>query len=517
MLWFRHRVTAALGSKWPVDAESNSLSGINVLRLMNFRSLMYRVLFTGWLAATLLILSGCSGKKETPGAKGEPREGSQPLVLLVVDDPLLGEAVAREWRGRTEQELTVRNATPAEIASAKRLPGDCVVFPGGLIGQLAERGLIVPLAAEGLDNADFNYRDIFDQLRLREMKWGDKTFAAALGSPQLLLAYRADILEKLQIAPPATWAEYQKAVAKLGDRAVLGELAAPADQPWHATIEPLAEGWAGQLLLARAAAYAMHRDQVSPLFRFDSLAPLVDQPPYVRALEELVAAGKAATIGDQRLTPQAIFAELRDGHCAMALTWAAPEIGSRGAGAHDQKIRFALLPGATQAYRFATKSWENRGEGDDRQVPLLAVSGRMAAVSATTAEPQRAESFVLWLAGREVSEQVGPHSAATTLFRNSQIAASGRWTGSLASEASRQYAEVLAQSLNLPRAFPGLTIPGRAQYLAALDQAVDEALAGKPSAEALAGAAKRWTAITEELGLLEQKRANARSLGQAGP
>src|SRR5947207_5804318 len=112
------------------------------------------------------------------------------------------------------------------------------------------------------------------------------------------------------------------------DRAALGDLAPPADQPWRATMEPLADGWRGQLLLARAAAYAMHRDQVSPLFRFDTMAPLIDQPPYVRALEDLAAAAKAGGYTDQRLTPVEIFAEMRAGHCAMALTWPAADIGA---------------------------------------------------------------------------------------------------------------------------------------------------------------------------------------------
>ena len=211
----------------PADAESNSLLAINVLRLMNFRSLILRVLFAGLLAVALLTATGCPDKTATPAANGRtPAKGSQPLVLLVVDDPHLGEAVAREWRGRTEQELTVHNATAARNRLRQAAAGRCVIFPSGLIGQLAERGLIVPLTTQSLDNADFNYRDIFDQLRLREMKWGDKTLAASLGSPQLLLAYRADILEKLQLSPPATWAEYQKAVAKLSDRAALGESSA---------------------------------------------------------------------------------------------------------------------------------------------------------------------------------------------------------------------------------------------------------------------------------------------------
>jgi ABC-type glycerol-3-phosphate transport system substrate-binding protein len=174
-----------------------------------------------------------------------------------------------------------------------------------------------------------------------------------------------------------------------------------------------------------------------------------------------------------------------------------------------------LLPGGRQGYRFATKTWEDRSAEDDPHVPLLAITGRMAAVTSSSADPKRAQGFVVWLSSREASSQVGPHSAATTLFRKSQMAGAGRWTSGLTDDAARQYAEVLSQTLSLPRAFPGLRLPGRLEYLAALDNAVRQAAGGeKPAAEALAEAAKRWQEITEKLGIKEQRRANARSLGQ---
>jgi ABC-type glycerol-3-phosphate transport system substrate-binding protein len=139
----------------------------------------------------------------------------------------------------------------------------------------------------------------------------------------------------------------------------------------------------------------------------------------------------------------------------------------------------------------------------------------MAAVTSSSADPRRAQGFVVWLTSREASSQVGPHSAATTLFRKSQTAGAVRWTGGLADDAARQYAEVLSQTLSLPRAFPGLRLPGRLDYLAALDKAVRQAVRGeKPAAEALAEAAKSWQETTDELGLQQQRRANARSLGQ---
>src|SRR5262249_44809843 len=128
---------------------------------------------------------------------------------------------------------------------------------------------------------------------------------------------------------------------------------------------------------------------------------------------------------------------------------------------------------------------------------------------------RRVQGFVVWLAGSEVSQQVAPHSSAATLFRQSQIASAARWTGSLGPAASRSYAEALAQTLTLPRTLMNVVLPGRADYLAALDRAVQARLSGeKTSAAALSEAANRWREITASLGAENQRHANARSLGQ---
>jgi hypothetical protein len=118
------------------------------------------------------------------------------------------------------------------------------------------------------------------------------------------------------------------------------------------------------------------------------------------------------------------------------------------------------------------------------------------------------------MAGRDVSARVSSQSQEATLFRQSQIVGSSRWTPQLRADESRQYAETLAAALTAPKAMPGLTIPGRGEYLAALDQAVHDALGGKPAGEALRLAAERWRAITTELGAEAQRHAIAHSLGQ---
>jgi multiple sugar transport system substrate-binding protein len=62
--------------------------------------------------------------------------------------------------------------------------------------------------------------------------------------------------------------------------------------------------------------------------------------------------------------------------------------------------------------------------------------------------------------------------------------------------------------------FVSLRLPGRDEYLAALDAAVAQAVAGdaKP-ADALATAAAKWREITARIGLENQRRALRRDLG----
>src|SRR5205823_4319851 len=129
------------------------------------------------LAATLLLLAGCPDTAAPPNAQKPAARPPQPLTVLVVDDEELEQAIAREWKARTEEDLKIRHITPVEIAISSRLPGDVIIFPSSLIGYLAERSLITPLEPALLEDAEFNYRDIFDQIRLGEMRWGTRTFA----------------------------------------------------------------------------------------------------------------------------------------------------------------------------------------------------------------------------------------------------------------------------------------------------------------------------------------------------
>ncbi|MGH7137488.1 MAG: hypothetical protein ACREHD_17220, partial [Pirellulales bacterium] len=113
------------------------------------------------------------------------------------------------------------------------------------------------------------------------------------------------------------------------------------------------------------------------------------------------------------------------------------------------------------------------------------------------------------------SKRVSTASGATTLFRRSQVESSGEWVDArLGAAGALAYTETVERSLSSADVFGGPRIDGRGRYLAALDQAVRDAVTGKTSSEkALEDAADEWRKITADLGLDRQRAAYRRSLG----
>ena len=211
------------------------------------------------------------------------------LQLVVVDDPAIANAVRGfrdEWNAQTGAEVEVVETTEKQIAAAEPLPGDAVICPAYLLGPLAEAKRLAPVPHSLTRDPNGPWSQTFELLRNQEAVWGNDVYGVPLGSPVLCCYYRADLLAKLHRKPPQTWKEYDE-LARL-----LREEGTTSDGLKHGTVEPLARGWAGIVLLARAAAYAKERDNYTTLFDEKTLEPAIAGPPFVRALEELVAAAK---------------------------------------------------------------------------------------------------------------------------------------------------------------------------------------------------------------------------------
>ena len=478
----------------------------------------------------LLLLAGCPRPESVSDEKtaARPLEGMQ-LRLAVVDDPYLASAVRRvtgEWNAQTGSELQIEELTEKDLVDADALPADAVLCASHLLGELAERQRLAPVPARILRDAEWG--GIFELLKLREAAHGDRIMAVPFGSPVFCCYYRPDLLEKLGRRPPRTWAEYQELAELLEGRGERGEGQPTKNSPlplgegqgvraWCGAIEPLAPGWAGLVLLARAAPYAKHRDNYSTLFNIETMEPLVAGPPFVQALEELVAATEFGPADPFRYTPSEARTAFWSGRCGMALSWptAAEEWEEIiGLGTRSIPVGFCELPGSRRVFNLGSRVWDTRD--DDPRVPLLAIAGRLGVVNnAKSAKTDAAFQLLLWLSDSRMSSQISATSPATTLFRRSNLKSPSQWVENLVTPlAAVQYGDTTEAALNHEQWLGALRIPGRAEYLAVVDEAVAAAVRGEQSPlDALLQADKKWREITDRLGLDRQRAAYRHSLG----
>jgi ABC-type glycerol-3-phosphate transport system substrate-binding protein len=341
-----------------------------------------------------------------------------------------------------------------------------------------------------------------------------------------VLMYRSDLFELYGKQPPRTWEEYQQLADFFQSATQLRKQAATKQslssnpglaEPWSATLEPLADGWASRLLLARAAAYAKHRDYVSVLFDRETMEPLIAGPAFVRALTELTAAAKAEHENAKSLTPEETFGQFLAGHAAMAITWpsAAAETQSTSEKSDSKiSIAFAALPGSTTAYNLRRGNWEPRRDDEAISIPVHMISGRVGSVCHGTDSAEAAFHLLVWLSGNKFSSDILPASSATTMFRHSQLDDPRPWVGpAIAPTAANEYGQVLIAALRQPEFITVPRIPGESEYMAALDDAVRASSAGKQSPQkSLEEAVVRWKEITGRFGASQQLEAYRRSI-----
>lgn len=484
-------------------------------RLVTGRCWLFGIVALGVLAL------GCT--RDEPAALEVPAtvRAAVEVNLLVVDDPAMSDAIAglaAEWKAQTGGSIAISQTTSAELLAADSLPGavDAVIYPSAELGPLAARDWIAPLPADYAANRELAWSDTFELLQLAETTWGGVPHAVPFGSPVLTCYYRPDLLERIHKRPPQTWQEYHELAEALGRRENLGDAAPAADAPWYAAAEPLAEGWAAGALLARAAAYAKHRDHYSTLFDIETMEPLVAGPAFVRALEELVADAKLGPPNQLELDPAGVRREFFAGRVALAIAW--PGHASAGAeepGVEPPPTAFCELPGARDVYNVSLDTWDKRRADESPRVPLLGLAGRLGSVTRASSQPAAAFQLLAWLSGGQWGPTVSSASPATTLYRRSQIKSPRPWLEARTdAAAAQQYAASVYDALGRQAYLLAPRIPGRAEYLASLDAAVRAAAKGeKAPADALAEAADAWRRITEKLGADSQRKAYRLSLG----
>lgn len=468
-----------------------------------------------------VIKPACAAADVAPGADA--------LRVLTRDTSAIGgpaQRHAQSFEAATGTPVTVTRIPFADLYErimlgfvTGELDADVLLIPAAWLPDIAPFLALAPAEL----TASPACADILPIYRDALMRWRDRWMALTIDGDLHLGTYRRDLFEEpatreafqarygRPLAPPRTWSEYRDIAAFANGRR------APDGTPLAGTLEAYARG--GQriwYLFSHAAAYASHPDHPGGMF-FDpaTLVPAIDNPAWVRALEEFLDLRRFAPADAATLDSEAVRHRFADGRAAMDIDWADTGVlagdprHSRVAG----RIGFFPLPGSQEVWNPATRQWDRLAQ--PRSVTFLAFGGWIGVVPAASRHQDQAWSYLAWFGNPE-------HSAADVLdgssginpYRRSQLADPAPWRRLLGAREGDAYVEVLRTSLAAPELARDLRLPGYRAYVSALEDQLDRVMAGEVSpADGLHAAAQAWEALTDRVGRNAQLRHYRQAMG----
>jgi hypothetical protein len=397
------------------------------------------------------------------------------LRVLVVNDPPLATAINRlrgEWTEREGGTFAAESKPWVDVAAADNIDTDVIVFPMRYLGEMADR--LRPIRESVSGSRLHDIEDLLPLVRQKLGVYGGRSLAFPIGVQVPLVGYYDEWLQPGSAPPPASWQEHHALVSRVGE--------APPVWPARDAID----NWPAIMLLARAAAYACHPRQESPLFDPVSMAPRIAGPPFVRALDEWLNETRSSISASADNTPKGI-------------------------------LHWAELPGTEQVFNQSTGEWEPV-PNISRRVPFLA-GGTLIAVTGTSRNAASAFELAAWLSSSEIVSKIVPAGTVLLPCRRSNLPLADRWIADSTDRGGRaKVAHVVEAALTSDDCLMVPRIPGVDKYLAELANAVEIALRGELSpASALEQGTSRWNDITDGLGRDSQRRAYLNHLGQAAP
>lgn len=394
-----------------------------------------------------------------------------------------------------------------------RIGYDVVIVPSPWLPDLAPYLESVPDWLHATDA----FSDIYPAYRDVMMRWQGAWKAVTIDGDLQIGAYRTDLFADpvhqrafveaygQSLAPPETWEDYRRIAEYFNGRQDRD------GRTLAGTLEAfMAKGQRLWTLGSRAAAYVNHPDRRGAMFFDpDTMIPAIDNPGWVRALSEYVAARAFAPADAAKMDSYEVRTRFVAGHAAMNVDWtdtgvlAADPRVSAVAG----RVGFFVLPGSREAWNPLTKRWDALGH--IRHVPFIAFGGWVAAVPANRERIEDAWRYIAWFGDPARSAvDVMDGTSGINPYRYSHLDDVRPWLRVFATvERAAAYLGAIRSSLESPDAVGDLRIPGFRAYAAALDAAIEAALTNTATPEsALGEAAVAWERITDRLGRQGQRR-----------
>ncbi|TGV77507.1 sugar ABC transporter substrate-binding protein [Mesorhizobium sp. M00.F.Ca.ET.149.01.1.1] len=350
------------------------------------------------------------------------------------------------------------------------------------------------------DTHNFNYRtDVF-------------------ADSELASAWKADSGDKAGLTEwgvPKTWQQVQAVTKflkgkKFKGQDVYGYLDAP--KPWG--------GFGFYFLGSRASAYAKHPDDKAWLFDADTMKPRINNPAWVRAIQDVIDALPSEPKDQINADPNTTaFQQFLAGTGSMIPWWG--DVGSN-VKTNDSSVvgdvtGFSILPGSDDVYNSKTGKWDKLASGPN-YAPNCAYLGWgvyvMARVDSDEKKKKAAWSAAAHLGGKDLSLWCAAYPSGFQRYRNSHFnipewVAAGYDEGFISS-----YLKSEGDSYNHPNAAIEPRIPGIFQYYSAAEDILANTFAGKMKAQEGADAiAAAWEKLTDQIGREKQIKLYKAALG----
>jgi multiple sugar transport system substrate-binding protein len=376
--------------------------------------------------------------------------------------------------------------------------------------------------------AQIDMADYVGYLKAPVGTWNGKTYRVSIDGDCHNFNYRTDYFADPELAKawkaeghqgewavPKTWQQVQAVTKFLKGKKFKGANA-------YGYLDPL-KGWGGfafYFLGSRATAYAKHPGDPAWLFDVDTMKPRVNNPAWVRAIQDVLDVIPAEPPDQINADPGTTgFQQFLAGTGSMLVWWG--DIGSNAKTSDSSVVGdvvgFDILPGSDDVYNHASGQWEKLPSGPN-YAPNMAYLGWgvyvMARVDGDPVKHKAAWSAAAHLGGKDLSLWCAAYPSGFQPYRNSHFNIP-EWVAAGYDEAFiSNYLASQSNSYNHPNAAIEPRIPGIFQYYSVAEDELAKIYAGQFDAQTGAdNIAAAWEKLTDQIGRKRQIELYKASLG----
>jgi multiple sugar transport system substrate-binding protein len=393
-------------------------------------------------------------------------------------------------------------------------------------GDVCGKGLTSEMPDWVKTQIDIN--DYSDYLKPPVGTWNGKTYRVTIDGDCHNLNYRTDVFSDADLAKawkdagnksdwgvPKTWQQVNAVTKFLKGQKLKG-------QDVYGFLDP-PKGWGGfgfYFVEDRCTAYAKHPDDKAWLFDIDTMKPRVNNPAWVRGIQDIVDCLPYEPADQINADPGTTgFQQFLAGVGSLLTWWG--DIGevakTSDTAVIGNELGFDILPGSDDVYNAKTGKWETLASGPN-VAPNCAYLGWgiyvMARVDTDPKKQKAAWSAAAHLGGKDLSIWNVMYPSGFQVHRNSHSSIDEWVAAGYENDYITSYLKSQFGTYNHPNRCVEPRIPGIFQYYSIAEDELRNVFAGKETAQAGADAiAAAWEKLTDKIGREQQIKLYKASLG----